>query len=76
MKRGPVGVIATTMNDAFETADTIIADIKSGQITTNNEMERNVWQEHIGENIYRILKSMFSDIEVTQSRLLYMARAR
>jgi len=30
VKRGPVGVIATTMTDAFETADTIHQDICDG----------------------------------------------
>lgn len=32
VKRGPVGVIANTMSDAFETADSILADLKSGII--------------------------------------------
>ena len=30
IKRGPVGVIATTMNDAFETAKIIVQDLLSG----------------------------------------------
>lgn len=29
VKRGPTGVIATTMSDAFETADAIVADIRA-----------------------------------------------
>ncbi|KAI9142540.1 hypothetical protein BKA69DRAFT_1066886 [Paraphysoderma sedebokerense] len=29
LKRGPTGVIATTMSDAFETADTVVADLTS-----------------------------------------------
>ena len=49
MKRGPVGVIATTMNDAFETADTVISDIKSGQIRAKLESERSEWIEHLGK---------------------------
>jgi len=31
VKRGPTGVIATTMADAFETADAIVADIRAKQ---------------------------------------------
>ncbi|GAB5593169.1 NADPH-adrenodoxin reductase [Umbelopsis nana] len=31
LKRGPTGVIATTMNDAYETADTLAADLKDGK---------------------------------------------
>ncbi|KAG0198923.1 NADPH-adrenodoxin reductase [Mortierella sp. GBA30] len=31
LKRGPIGVIATTMADAYQTADTIIADWTGGQ---------------------------------------------
>lgn len=49
MKRGPIGVIATTMNDGFETADTIISDIKSGQIKAKLESERSEWLEHLGK---------------------------
>jgi len=30
IKRGPAGVIATTMNDAFETAKVIVEDLRSG----------------------------------------------
>ncbi|KAF9906192.1 NADPH-adrenodoxin reductase [Linnemannia zychae] len=36
LKRGPIGVIATTMADAYQTADTIIADWTSGQPMLNN----------------------------------------
>ncbi|XP_069785544.1 NADPH:adrenodoxin oxidoreductase, mitochondrial isoform X2 [Narcine bancroftii] len=32
VKRGPVGVIATTMNDSFETADSVLQDVKSGRL--------------------------------------------
>ena len=31
VKRGPVGVIVTTMNDAFETAEVIANDISEGE---------------------------------------------
>ncbi|XP_051889080.1 NADPH:adrenodoxin oxidoreductase, mitochondrial [Pristis pectinata] len=30
VKRGPAGVIATTMNDSFETAESVLEDIQSG----------------------------------------------
>jgi len=30
IKRGPVGVLATTMNDAFETGKLVVEDLKSG----------------------------------------------
>ncbi|XP_059804853.1 NADPH:adrenodoxin oxidoreductase, mitochondrial [Hypanus sabinus] len=30
VKRGPVGVIATTMNDSFETAESVLEDVQSG----------------------------------------------
>jgi len=30
IKRGPVGVLATTMNDAFETGKNIVEDLRSG----------------------------------------------
>jgi len=30
IKRGPAGVLATTMNDAFETGKIIIEDLKTG----------------------------------------------
>ena len=36
VKRGPVGVILTTMNDAFETADNIAADIDTGTALTHS----------------------------------------
>ncbi|KAJ1966345.1 NADPH-adrenodoxin reductase [Dipsacomyces acuminosporus] len=36
VKRGPVGVIATTMMDAYHTADAILADIKNGNIASGN----------------------------------------
>lgn len=30
VKRGPVGVIVTTMNDSFETAESVMEDVQSG----------------------------------------------
>lgn len=39
IKRGPTGVIATTMNDGFETAKTILKDIDSSKIeVTPNQL--------------------------------------
>lgn len=37
VKRGPTGVIASTMEDAFATADSILRDVKSGQPLLNYE---------------------------------------
>jgi len=31
VKNGPVGVIATTMNDAFHTGQLVVQDLKSGE---------------------------------------------
>lgn len=31
LKRGPTGVIAATMSDAYETAETIVADLQAGK---------------------------------------------
>ncbi|KAJ2078856.1 NADPH-adrenodoxin reductase [Coemansia sp. RSA 988] len=36
VKRGPVGVIATTMQDAYRTADALVMDINNGHIAGNN----------------------------------------
>lgn len=35
VKRGPTGVILNTMNDAFETADSIIKDINESKLVNN-----------------------------------------
>ena len=37
IKRGPVGVIVATMNDSFETAETILRDIQSGVLDVKAE---------------------------------------
>ena len=42
VKRGPVGVIATTMTDAFETADTILSDIQSGLIQSPKDPKTGI----------------------------------
>lgn len=34
VKRGPVGVLATTMNDSFETGKILVEDLKSGVLST------------------------------------------
>jgi adrenodoxin-NADP+ reductase len=39
LKRGPIGVIATTMADAYQTGDTIVADWTGGQAMLNNDQE-------------------------------------
>lgn len=35
VKRGPAGVIATTMNDSFDTARSVLEDMESGQLDTS-----------------------------------------
>lgn len=35
MKRGPTGVIATTLTDAMETADSILEDMKTERADNN-----------------------------------------
>ncbi|MGH0147208.1 UNVERIFIED_CONTAM: hypothetical protein FKN15_052790 [Acipenser sinensis] len=35
VKRGPTGVIATTMNDSFDTARSVLEDMESGQLDTS-----------------------------------------
>lgn len=36
LKRGPTGVIVSTMNDAYETADTIADDLRQGKPMLEN----------------------------------------
>ena len=36
MRNGPVGVIATTMNDAFQTGELVVQDLKSGEVLVRN----------------------------------------
>lgn len=36
IKRGPVGVILTTMNDAYETVDALLEDVGSGKVNVND----------------------------------------
>ncbi|XP_015211542.1 NADPH:adrenodoxin oxidoreductase, mitochondrial isoform X2 [Lepisosteus oculatus] len=36
VKRGPTGVIATTMNDSFDTARSVLQDLESGQLDTTS----------------------------------------
>ncbi|KAJ1856331.1 NADPH-adrenodoxin reductase [Coemansia sp. RSA 1822] len=45
LKRGPVGVIATTMQDAYRTADALIADLQSGAIGTRNSSIDNMLEQ-------------------------------
>eukprot|EP00731_Ephydatia_muelleri_P028922 Em0020g566a len=37
VKTGPIGVILSTMNDAFETADTILNDLQCGNLATPSD---------------------------------------
>lgn len=34
VRNGPVGVIATTMNDAFQTGELVVQDLKSGEFSS------------------------------------------
>lgn len=40
MKNGPVGVIATTMNDAFQTGQLVVEDLKAGELSSMNHTEK------------------------------------
>ncbi|KAI8975738.1 hypothetical protein BDF20DRAFT_822961 [Mycotypha africana] len=40
LKRGPSGVIVSTMADGYETADTILRDLKNGKPMYNSESEK------------------------------------
>ena len=40
VRNGPVGVIATTMNDAFQTGELVVKDLKSGEINSLNIIQR------------------------------------
>lgn len=40
MKKGPVGVIATTMNDAFQTGQLVVEDLKAGESSSMNHTEK------------------------------------
>ncbi|KAF9361907.1 NADPH-adrenodoxin reductase [Mortierella sp. NVP85] len=46
LKRGPIGVIATTMADAYQTGDTIIADWTNGEPMLNDGKEVSIEQSN------------------------------
>ena len=39
MKHGPVGVIVTTMNEAFATAEKIVEDLHSGNVNESSSVD-------------------------------------
>lgn len=41
LKRGPTGVIVSTMTDAYETTDTIVDDIKQGRAMLNGSHKKD-----------------------------------
>ena len=41
VRNGPVGVIATTMNDAFQIGQLVVEDLKSGRSSSINYLQRN-----------------------------------
>ncbi|KAG0081685.1 NADPH-adrenodoxin reductase [Linnemannia elongata] len=53
LKRGPIGVIATTMADAYQTADTMISDFTSGKAMLNNDTS----SKEGGKPLLELLKS-------------------
>ena len=52
VKRGPVGVIVDTMNDAFATGATISDDVKNGTLTADNTKNRDELVERLKQNGY------------------------
>ncbi|KAK3847040.1 MAG: hypothetical protein J3R72DRAFT_379664 [Linnemannia gamsii] len=57
LKRGPIGVIATTMADAYQTADTIIADWTSGQPMLNKTSNDASSSSSSSKAVLELLKS-------------------
>ena len=39
LKTGPVGVITSTMNTAFETGKCVVSDLSSGDLTVSSEQQ-------------------------------------
>ncbi|KAK2193741.1 hypothetical protein NP493_7g06016 [Ridgeia piscesae] len=39
LKKGPIGVITTTMNEAFETGKSVVDDLISGDLTVKAEQQ-------------------------------------
>ncbi|KAJ1917166.1 NADPH-adrenodoxin reductase [Mycoemilia scoparia] len=63
LKRGPVGVIATTMQDAYQTADVVSSDISGGALTatTTNEVDSqlqklDVMDGHVSYSGWKVLE--------------------
>ncbi|KAJ2608779.1 NADPH-adrenodoxin reductase [Coemansia sp. RSA 1365] len=59
VKRGPVGVIATTMQDAYRTADALVMDINNGHIAGDN----------MPKSSQSAIDQMLEKTGVTQSRV-------
>lgn len=61
LKRGPTGVIVTTMSDAYETADTIVDDLKNGKPMlkpTHDDIQKLLDERHIRPVSYRDWKKI------------------
>ncbi|KAI9355534.1 hypothetical protein BD770DRAFT_444632 [Pilaira anomala] len=61
LKRGPTGVIVTTMSDAYETADTIVDDLKNGKPMlkpTHDDIQKLLEERHIRPVSYRDWKKI------------------
>ncbi|KAJ2807599.1 NADPH-adrenodoxin reductase [Coemansia guatemalensis] len=59
VKRGPVGVIATTMQDAYRTADALVMDINNGHVAGDN----------MPQSSRSAIDRMLEDAGVAQSRV-------
>jgi adrenodoxin-NADP+ reductase len=69
LKRGPTGVIVTTMADAYETADTIVDDLKNGRqmLTPSTATEASDLTELLKErNITPVNYSDWKKIEAAE----------
>lgn len=71
-KRGPVGVIAGTMTDAFETADSVIEDIESGVIKPSTSCIKDITESLLHEGTSNILVQMVFILIVQLSILIIL----
>ena len=73
MKRGPVGVIVDTMNDAFATGATISDDVKNGTLTADNTKNRDELIERLKQNGYTHKPSIYVEINLFKLKLFDFA---
>jgi adrenodoxin-NADP+ reductase len=65
LKRGPTGVIVSTMADAYETAETIVDDLKNGKDMLNST-ENNIEELLKERNIHSVSYSDWKKIEAEE----------